>query len=113
MYIYNQFERLNGRNGYVFVNEWVDASPGNVDIDLTLFQVLKLQNDFPLGIKQIIHIDIPQPILDFGGPEIFPFLPELNKTLVWIPHENVSQYIDPENYPAKYKTWLASHPIKL
>ena len=109
IYIFEQFERQSGKNGFIFVNEWVDATPANLDIDLLLFLSDKLQTNFPLGAKQIIHLDVPQPILAFG-PEIYPYLHELNKTLTFIPHKNLSQYIDPQNYLAQYKTWLASQP---
>ena len=109
MYIFDQFERQSGKNGYILVNEWVDAKAANLDVDLVLFMVYKLQSNFPLGLRKIIHIDMPDHILAFA-PEIIPYLPELNKTLLWIPHKNLSQYIDPQNYPTQYKTWLASHP---
>ena len=119
IYIFEQFERQSGKNGYIILSEWVDARPAIVDIDLALFVVNILQSHFPLGLRQIIQLDMPEPILAFA-PEILPHLPEfgslthlLNKTLVWIPHKNLSQYIDPQNYPTEYKTWLASHPSVL
>ena len=112
IYIFEQFERQSGKNGYILVSEWVDARPANVGIDLALFVVNILQSHFPLGLRQIIQLDMPEHILAFA-PEILPYLPELNKTLVWIPHKNLSQYIDPQNYPTEYKTWLSSHPITL
>ena len=110
IYLFEQFERQNGKNGYSLICEYVDAGAANIDLDLVLWMVDKLQKYFPHGMKKIIQIDMPQPITDLG-PEIYPYIPELNNTMIFIPYKSLSQYIDPENYPTQYKTWLAPHPI--
>ena len=104
IYLFDKFERKNGRNGYTVVGDANEVVSANVDLDLFQFMIEVMQKYFPRGIKLALGIDV-NPVMEEVYPIIVSYMaPEFREVIKLISRTKLLDYMDEKYLPLHLKS---------